>query len=146
MRGKNYQYISTVPYNATTDYIMGDKRISAFGAPNMIAYNTWEKNRTLDFGVDIAALNNRLTMSFDWYRRDIIGLITKGVTLPAVLGVNSPDTNNADIRNEGWELTLGWRDQFSLASKSFNYSVSFNLSDYQGIVLKYSNPLSLIHI
>ena len=54
----------------------------------MIAYNTWEKNRTLDFGVDIAALNNRLTMSFDWYRRDIIGLITKGVTLPAVLGVN----------------------------------------------------------
>lgn len=65
MRGKNYQYISTVPYNATTDYIMGDKRISAFGAPNMIAYNTWEKNRTLDFGVDIAALNNRLTMSFD---------------------------------------------------------------------------------
>ena len=76
MRGKNYQYISTVPYNATTDYIMGDKRISAFGAPNMIAYNTWEKNRTLDFGVDIAALNNRLTMSFDWYRRDIIGLIT----------------------------------------------------------------------
>ena len=132
MRGKNYQYISTVPYNATTDYIMGDKRISAFGAPNMIAYNTWEKNRTLDFGVDIAALNNRLTMSFDWYRRDIIGLITKGVTLPAVLGVNSPDTNNADIRNEGWELTLGWRDQF-------------NLSDYQGTVLKYSNPKGLIY-
>ena len=145
MRGKNYQYISTVLYNATTDYIMGDKRISAFGAPNMIAYNTWEKNRTLDFGVDIAALNNRLTMSFDWYRRDIIGLITKGVTLPAVLGVNSPDTNNADIRNEGWELTLGWRDQFSLASKSFNYSVSFNLSDYQGTVLKYSNPKGLIY-
>lgn len=145
MRGKNYQYISTVPYNATTDYIMGDKRISAFGAPNMIAYNTWEKNRTLDFCVDIAALNNRLTMSFDWYRRDIIGLITKGVTLPAVLGVNSPDTNNADIRNEGWELTLGWRDQFSLASKSFNYSVSFNLSDYQGTVLKYSNPKGLIY-
>ena len=140
MRGKNYQYISTVPYNATTDYIMG-----AFCAPNMIAYNTWEKNRTLDFGVDIAALNNRLTMSFDWYRRDIIGLITKGVTLPAVLGVNSPDTNNADIRNEGWELTLGWRDQFSLASKSFNYSVSFNLSDYQGTVLKYSNPKGLIY-
>ena len=59
MRGKNYQYISTVPYNATTDYIMGDKRISAFGAPNMIAYNTWEKNRTLDFGLDIAAHSNR---------------------------------------------------------------------------------------
>ena len=62
-----------------------------------------------------------------------------------MLGVNSPDTNNADIRNEGWELTLGWRDQFSLASKSFNYSVSFNLSDYQGTVLKYSNPKGLIY-
>ena len=31
-----------------------------------------------------------------------------------------------------------------LASKPFNYSVSFNLSDYSGEVLKYSNPKGLI--
>lgn len=144
MRGKSYQYIATIPYTTSTGYIMGDEIISSLGAPSMIAYNTWEKNRTLDFGIDLTALNNRLTLSFDWYQRDILGLITKGVTVPAVLGVESPDTNNADIRNKGWELSIGWRDSFTLASKPFNYSVSFNLSDYQGTVLRYSNPKGLI--
>lgn len=144
MRGKSYQYISTVPYSTSTGYIMNGEVVSAFGAPSMIAYNTWEKNRTLDFGIDVTALQNRLTLSFDWYRRDIIGLITKGVTVPAVLGAESPETNNADVRNKGWELSVGWRHSATLASKPFNYSVSFNLSDYQGTVLKYSNPKGLI--
>lgn len=144
MRGKSYQYVSTVPYSASAGYIMDGQLISAFGAPSMIAYNTWEKNRTLDFGIDITALQNRLTVSFDWYRRDIIGLITKGVTVPAVLGAESPETNNADVRNKGWELSIGWKHSVLLASKPFNYSVSFNLSDYSGEVLKYSNPKGLI--
>lgn len=144
MRGKSYQYISTVPYTSSAGYIMDGQMISSFGTPSMIAYNTWEKNRTLDFGIDLSAFNNRLSLSFDWYRRDIFGLITKGTTLPAVLGVNSPDTNNADIRNKGWELTIGWRNSFTLASKPLNYNASFSLSDYQGTVLRYSNPKGLI--
>lgn len=144
MRGKEYQYISTIPYNASTNYIMDTQRVGAFGTPSLIAYNTWEKTRSLDFGIDITALDNRLTASFDWYQRDIIGLITKGETVPAVLGAESPHTNNADVRNRGWELSIGWRHFFSLADKPFNYSVKFNLSDYQGKVLKYSNPKGLI--
>lgn len=144
MLGKEYQYISTIPYNASSDYIMGDQRIGAFGTPSLIAYNTWEKNKTLDFGIDVAALNNRLTVSFDWYQRDIIGLITKGETVPAILGAESPSTNNADIRNRGWELSLNWRHSVELGGKPFKYSANFNISDYEGKVLKYSNPKGLI--
>jgi TonB-linked SusC/RagA family outer membrane protein len=144
MRGKSYQYISTISYNPQTDYIMNGQRIGAFGTPSLIAYNTWERNRTLDFGLDLAVLNNRLNGSFDWYQRDIIGLITRGVTLPAILGANSPETNNADIRNRGFEISLNWRDQFTVANKPFNYSVFANLSDYTGVVTKYSNPSGLI--
>ena len=144
MRGKSYQYISTLPYYASYGYMMDNQRIGAFGSPSMIAYNTWEKNKTLDFGIDIVSLDNRLNVSFDWYRRDIIGLITKGQTVPAVLGAESPSTNNADIRNKGWELTIGWKHSVPLAGKTFNYGASFNLSDYQGTVLRYSNPKGLI--
>lgn len=144
MRGKSYQYISTISYDAAYPYIIGGSRVGAFGTPSLIAYNTWETNRTLDFGIDIASLNNRLTGSFDWYQRDIIDLITKGVTLPAVLGANSPDTNNADIRNRGWELSISWKDQFKLKGKPFSYNFSLNLSDYKGKVTKYSNPKGLL--
>jgi TonB-linked SusC/RagA family outer membrane protein len=144
MRGKSYQYLSTISYTPQTAYIMNGQRIGAFGTPSLIAYNTWERNRSLGFGMDFAALNNRLTGSFDWYQKEIIGLITRGVTLPAVLGAASPDTNNADIRNRGFELTLGWRDQLTVADKPFNYGVFGNLSDYTGVVTKYSNPNGLI--
>lgn len=144
MRGKEYQYISTISYDPSYNYIMDTQRVGTFGTPSMIAFNTWEKNKTLDFGLDIATLDNRLTATFDWYRRDVIGLITKGVTVPAVLGADSPSTNNADIRNTGWELSVGWKHFFNLAGKPFNYGASFNLSDYQGEVLRYSNPKGLI--
>lgn len=96
----------------------------------MIVYNIWEKNCILDFGVDIVVLNNWFIMLFDWYRRDIIGFIIKGVILFVVLGVNFFDMNNVDICNEGWELIFGWRDQFLLVFKLFNYSVLFNFLDY----------------
>lgn len=144
MRGKEYQYISTISYDPAFRYIMENQLIGAFGTPSLIAYNTWEKNKTLDFGIDITSLDNRLNVSFDWYRRDIIGLITKGQTVPAVLGAESPSTNNADIRNKGWELTIGWKHFVQIGSKPLNYGLSFNLSDYQGTVLQYSNPKGLI--
>jgi hypothetical protein len=123
---------------------MDGQQIGAFGTPSLIAYNTWERNKTLNIGIDVAALNNRLGGSFDWYQKDIIGLITSGVTLPAVLGAGSPDTNNADIRNRGFEITLTWRDQVKVAGKPLSYSIFGNLSDYTGVVTKYSNPTGLI--
>lgn len=144
MRGKSYQYISTISYDPVYPYIMDNALIGAFGTPSLISYNTWERNRTLDFGIDISSFDNRLTGSFDWYQRDIIGLITKGVTVPAVLGATSPETNNADIRNVGWELSLSWKDRFDISGKPFSYNVFINLSDYQGKVTKYSNPKGLL--
>jgi TonB-linked SusC/RagA family outer membrane protein len=144
MRGKSYQYLSTISYTPQTAYIMNGQRIGAFGTPSLIAYNTWERNRTLDFGIDFTVLNNRLSGSFDWYQKEIIGLITRGATLPAVLGASSPNTNNADIRNRGFEITLNWRDKFNVAGKPFVYGVFANLSDYTGVVTKYSNPTGQI--
>ncbi|MDR2148036.1 MAG: TonB-dependent receptor [Tannerella sp.] len=144
MRGVPYQYISTISYNPTSNYIMGGERIGAFGTPGLIAYNTWETNRSLDFGLDIMTLNNRLTAAFDWYQRDIIGLIAQGESLPAVLGARSPSTNNADLRTRGFDLSLSWRDQLTLDSKPLTYRMYVNLSDYRGKVLKYSNPSGLL--
>lgn len=140
MRGKPYQYISTIDYQPKYDYIMDGSQIGAFGWPSMISYNTWEKNRTLDFGIDISALRNRLNVSFDYYRKDIIGLITQGEILPAILGASTPESNCANLRNTGFELSVSWRDQFNLGDKPFNYSIMAILSDYQGTVTKYSNP------
>lgn len=140
MRGKSYQYISTIDYQSKYGYIMDGQQISAFGWPSMSSFNTWEKNRTLDFGLDVSMFNNRLNISADYYRKDIIGLITSGELLPSILGSSTPDQNCANMRNNGFEISVSWRDQFNIMNKPFIYSVSAMLSDYQGKVIKYSNP------
>ena len=144
MRGKSYQYISRIDYQPKYGYIMDGAQIGAFGWPSILSYNTWEKSRTFDVGLDVGLLDNRLNVSFDWYQKDVVGLITQGEILPAILGAPSPDQNCANIRNRGIELSISWRDQFMLAGKPFNYSVSAMLSDYKGKVNKYSNPNGII--
>jgi len=144
MRGKPYQYLRTISYNPTDSYIMGGNLISSFGTPSILSFNTWETNQTLNFGIDITSLNNRLSTSFDWFQKDIIDLITKGVAVSAVLGAKSPESNNADIRTVGWELDLKWKSRFNLFEKPLIYDVFINISDYQGKVIKYSNPEGLL--
>lgn len=67
----------------------------------------------MDFGFDAVLLNNRLSATFDWYRRDTKDMLTAGQSLPAVLGTNIPVENAADLKTTGWELSLGWTDRLS---------------------------------
>ena len=39
---------------------------------------TWEQVRTINGGIDLGFLNNRLTAGFDYYVRYTEGMLTKG--------------------------------------------------------------------
>ena len=84
-------------------------------------------------------LGNRLNLTVDGYIRDTRDMLTDGVELPGVYGASVPDMNAADLRTKGYEITLNWRDQLTLGSKPFEYSIGFNLSDYKSVVTKYDN-------
>ena len=71
-------------------------------------------------------------------------MVTAGVTLPSVLGTDVPKQNAADLKTEGWELAVGWKDQFKLAGKPFYYDVNFNLADSRAYITKYENPKGLL--
>lgn len=95
---------------------------------------------TLDFGLDISLLNNRLNGTFDWYQRDTKGMLAPGMQLPGVVGASAPYQNTADMRTTGWELNLNWRDQIGKVS----YRVGFNLSDSKSKIMKYNSNESKI--
>src|SRR5690606_13013655 len=102
---------------------------------------TWETVDQIDLGFDASFLQNRLTATFDWYRRDTKDMLTPGQALPAVLGTSVPNENAADLKTLGWELSLGWRDRLS---SGFNYYVKGVLSDYQSTITKFANPTGLL--
>ena len=100
---------------------------------------TWETATTTDVGLDFSMLNNRLQLNGDYYIRKTTDMYTVGETLPDVFGASSPKGNYADMTTKGWEITLTWRDQFTLAEKPFNYEIRGTLSDYISTIDRYNN-------
>lgn len=66
---------------------------------------TYEKKHELDIGVDLGFLNNRINLSFDWYKRDNFDLIGYVFT-QGVGGINTKLANNANLASHGVEFTL----------------------------------------
>lgn len=100
---------------------------------------TWETSTTRNIGVDLAALNDRLVFNGDAYIRRTTDMFTVGQTLPAIFGTDVPKGNYADMETKGWEASVTWRDQFTVAAKPFEYGVTASMSDYQATITKYNN-------
>lgn len=116
---------------------VGGAKPNTAEAPKLVSQSlTWEKIKNFNVGLDWAALNNRLTGSFDYFVRKTTDMMGPGVELPAVLGTSVPATNNTDMKTYGWELQIGWRDQIG----DFRYGVKLSLSDAQSKILRYGNP------
>ena len=101
---------------------------------------TWETSTTLNFGLDMAFLSNRLRFVGDWYVRNTTDMFTVGVTLPAVFGATPPRGNYADLKTTGWEATITWDDKFNLGGKPFRYDIRVALADNWSVITKYNNP------
>jgi TonB-linked SusC/RagA family outer membrane protein len=101
---------------------------------------TWETANVQNLGVDLGLLGGRLTVSADGYIRKTKDMFTVGNTLPAVFGTSVPKGNYADMKTQGWEVTIAWRDKFDVGAKPFNYGFRATLADYQSTITKYNNP------
>ena len=133
---KNYAYMGTM--GTENGWLNNGVWYISRKAPGLFSSNfTWEKVETLDFGIDLGFLNNRLDLVFDWYQRDTKGMLAPGQELPSVLGGSAPLENSADLRTKGWELSANWRDRIG---KDWRYGIGFNIYDSQAKITKFDNP------
>src|SRR5690625_4358351 len=140
----NYLYISSLAVDVgARDVILGGEKPNMVFSPSLVSNNiTWAKPKTIDIGTDIFLLNYRLELTYDWYQRTIYDQPGPVEPLPSVLGAEAPRINNAVSETRGWELSIGWRDDLSIAGNELNYFVRFNISDYIGYVVKYQNNIT----
>lgn len=111
------------------------------GVPGLVSDSfTWEKVRTINAGMDLNLFNNKFDLALDIYKRYTDDMLTNARELPAVLGTKAPQTNSADLETKGWELSIGWRDAFTLANSPFSYSIKFSIADNQSKITKFDNP------
>jgi TonB-linked SusC/RagA family outer membrane protein len=138
-----YPFYPSLSTNRPTgsNWLFSGGRESYISNPGLINPNlTWITATTIDFGGDFAFLNNRLNISFDWYKRNADDFVGPSEALPSILGTSAPQTNNAALETKGFDLTLGWRDRIN----DFSYGINAVLSDYKGKVKRYPNPTKLL--
>ncbi|MBE9602823.1 TonB-dependent receptor [Pedobacter sp. MC2016-24] len=102
----------------------------------------WEVVRGVDLGLDLKALNNRLTAEFNVYDRTTKDIITQIQLLSSGTNLNYR-TNLGSISNKGVELSLGWNDKIG---DSFTYNVTPNVSYNTNKVVSIGNTTNYLLI
>ncbi len=139
-----YSYIELFNLSQSGRVINGN-RPAVTSQPNVIPEGlTWETATTKNLGIDLGFLSNKLNFSADIYQRLTTDMYTNGLPVPAVFGASVPNGNYADMKTNGWEISINWTDQFKLANKPFNYDVRFILADNKSTVTKFNNPEKLL--
>ena len=99
---------------------------------------TWETQTSQNIGIDLRALNNRLSLGFELFsntREDILTIPNK--TLPAYSGITPPAQNIGEFENNGYELSLGFNGE---SNSGLRYEFSLNYMDSNNKVVYIDEP------
>ena len=133
-----YPTYLTITYSPSAgQWLQNGALTNTVTTPGLIsALLTWETIESWDIGLDVAAFNNRLTLSADYFIRNTKDMVGNAPELPAILGTGVPVTNNTDLRTSGWELQIAWRDRLR---NGLSYGIGFNVSDSRTKITRYPN-------
>ena len=91
----------------------------------------WESTEQLNLGVDIAFLNDRFSLSADFYLKNTYDLLN-AVGLPSSLGYTSTIKNVGEIRNKGVEFLFDAK----ILTGNFRWDLSGNIAINRNEVIK----------
>lgn len=134
-----YTFASTMDMNDKLgNYIFSDGRHVFTRAPGVVnPFTTWEQVESKNVGLDFGFLGNSLNGTLDIFQRDTKDMLGPGVDFPDIFGADAPKTNNARMRNRGWELALNYRGQIG---SDIQYTIGGSISDAISEVTEYANP------
>ncbi len=135
----DYAYQSV--FGLTSNTAFGEQQDFAFGyaLTQLVDEDIkWEVSKTLNVGIDATLLNNKLSLTADYFNKDVEDVLV-AVSIPSSSGTSLPVIQNAgNINNRGFELGLNYTDS---PSENFNYSVGFNLATVKNELTSLPNPI-----
>jgi len=130
-----FQFLASYGFSATS---LGDVFTTAYETKVPNPNITWETQTSSNIGIDIKAVNNRLSLGFEYFsnlRQDILTLPNK--TLPAYSGIVPPAQNIGEFENKGIEITAGFNGE---TNSGFTYNLVFNVMDSNNKLLFVDEP------
>ena len=102
---------------------------------NLPADLKWETTEQIDIGVDIGILENRLSMTADYYIKNTRDLLNR-VGLPSSSGYTTTIQNVGSVQNSGFEFGINAYDLFS--GSDFNWDIYANAAFFRSEVKELS--------
>ena len=133
----------TAPYIGTYSAI-GNYNTNAAIAPSTMQLNKlkWETSTEYNVGTDLAFMDNKMTMTFDYYHKVTDDLLQTKVTIPSSVGYSSGQLayfNSGKLSNTGWEYRI---DYEIFKNKDWTVSANFNINRNVNKILELPENLS----
>ena len=110
-----------------------------FAAGSIVNTNLkWERANTLNFGLDLGLLNNRVTILADYFIRNVYDKISS-LTIPAWTGYSTYQTNLGQLQNRGIELEVRGNILKANSPRGLSWSVGANLFHVKNYAVKLPN-------
>ena len=127
----DWDYIGTITQSIVTVFggaiVPGSTQVKLVNAGLV-----WETKETVNVGFDASFLNQRLTVSAEYYNSKTSDVLAETpIAISTGNQGGSPWKNAASLRNKGFEFTFGWKDQIS----GFKYSALLNVTTMDNEVL-----------
>mgnify|MGYP000777333969 FL=1 len=127
----DWDYIGTINQSIVTVFggaiVPGSTQVKLVNAGLV-----WETKETVNVGFDASFLNQRLTVSAEYYNSKTSDVLAETpIAISTGNQGGSPWKNAASLRNKGFKFTFGWKDQIS----GFKYSALLNVTTMDNEVL-----------
>ena len=128
------------PYNILSS--VSDANYSRFGLGYVVATPandklSWEKTRIINFGIDWAVLNNRLSGSIDLYSKKTTNLLGQAPVDPTT-GFTTVLSNIGTLTNRGVEFSI---ESTNISAGAFEWNTDFNITyNHNKLVEMYVEP------
>ena len=130
----DYGYVSLLNGEAT--YVLNDELI--YGKAEGALANPeikWEKQKTLDIGLDMKFLDNKIDVTMDYFNKTTDDLLlvpqVSGILGAAAPGSRPPIVNAGSVENKGFEFQIAYREDIS---DDFRFNISYNMTYLQNEV------------
>lgn len=105
----------------------------------------WEEQESFNVGLDLRLFNNKVNMTFEYYKRTTRNLLLV-VESSSLLGTASPGSGNpfanaGTIENKGFEFEFGYQDTFF---NSLDFGLNYNFSTLENNVLVVDNQIGYV--
>lgn len=131
----DYPYLLFITQSNSTSYNLGGQLVPGAAVTGLVDEDiSWETTESIDIGLEMGFLNNRLNFEFDYYDKTTTDILVR-LPVPLILGgVAAPVQNVGEMRNKGVELRTNFVSKFN---EDWGYSIGANVSYLDNEVVKF---------